>query len=175
MLLQQQTNLLLGTGELLCPEAALGQHLVQFSVVGIGIRNRFEIFRGEVELLGPVVAHAQQSPNLNTGGIGLERRAQRGGRCRKMPLLEFGQAQIQLQPRKLGIELQSFTVSRDGFNVFLLARQIKPEAGESCSIVGIALGELLPDLGGFTPLLLLLEREGVRSARHLRQCERAAK
>src|SRR5207302_4948726 len=134
-----------------------------------------EIFRGELELLGPVVAHAQQSPNLNTRGIGLERRAQRRGGCRKMSLLEFGQPQIQLQPGKLGIELQGLAVSGDGFYVFLLSCQIKAEAGESCRIVWIAFGELLPDLGGFTPLLLLLEGEGVRSARHLRQCERAAK
>ena len=92
-----------------------------------------------------------------------------------MSLLEFGKAQIQLQARKLGIELQSPTISGDGFDIFLLPRQIKPEAGESCSIVGIAFGELRPDLGGFTPLLLLLERERFGSATRLPDCERAAK
>ena len=74
-----------------------------------------------------------------------------------MSLLEFGQPQIQLQAPKLGTELQSLPVSRDGFHILLLSRQIKPEAGKSHSIVEITLGELLPDLGGFAPLLLLLE------------------
>jgi len=92
-----------------------------------------------------------------------------------MSLLEFGKSQIQLQAPKLGIELQSLPVRRDGFRIFLLSRQIKPETGKSYSIVGITLGELLPHLGGLTPLLLLLEREGVGRAGRLRDRERAAK
>ena len=92
-----------------------------------------------------------------------------------MSLLEFGKAQIQLQARKPGIELQSLTVSGDSFGIFLLTRQVKAEAGETCSIVGIAFGEVFPDLGGFTPLLLLLEGEGVGRCRRLREGERAAK
>jgi hypothetical protein len=71
--------------------------------------------------------------------------------------------------------LQGLAVSGYGFYVFLLPRQIKAEAGESCRIVWIAFGKLLPDLGGFTPLLLLLERERFGSATRLPGCERAAK
>ena len=68
----------LGAGILLGPQAALGQHLMQFRIGGVQPGDRFEIFRGFRKATGAVTAEAQQRARLLAGRILKQRSPQRG-------------------------------------------------------------------------------------------------
>ena len=66
-----------------------------------------------------------------------------------MALLEFGQAEVQLHARELGIELQSLAVGGGGLGIFLLPARSTPRLAKARGVGRIAIGDGYPSLGGF--------------------------
>src|SRR5205085_9760721 len=123
----------------------------------------------------PVVAHAQEGARLSVGRIGVDGRLQGRGGLGEVSLLEFGEAEVQLESGEFWVELKGFAVSRGGGLIFLLASEIEPKAGAGSSVVWIALGDGCPDLSSLIPFLLLLESHSIGGSGGLGCRQRAAK
>ena len=84
-------------------EATLSQKRVQFDVRGIGLGRNLKVLTRLGKAFCAVIAQTKQSSRLHVVRIGGRGCVQRGDRLIEVSLLEFGQAQIELDSRELGI------------------------------------------------------------------------
>src|SRR6266581_596649 len=84
---------------------------MQFSVGGIGLGGRREIFDGFGETFRAVVTHPKQNAHLTAARIGRECLGQRWGGGLEVSLLKFGEAEVELQSGQSRIE-QIFLADR---------------------------------------------------------------
>jgi len=150
---------------------------MKLRVARIGLHRDFEVLDRVREALRAIATEAQQRLRLHVLGFRFRRRHQgRDGRV-EAPLLELGQAQIQLHSGQLRIQSNCFLVGRSRFLILLFLRKHHTQARERSSIFRISPGHGPPDLGSLSQFPLLFEgdrlgRAGRLAARRTRHRQR---
>ncbi len=120
------------------PQIALGDDHVQLRVVGIGGQGAIQLRNRLGVDAGAVIAHSQQCATLKTVGIDREGLAKRFQGRFKIPQLELGQSQIQLEFPDVRFDRQCLPIAAGGFLIKFLARKREASFRQGRNIGSVA-------------------------------------
>src|SRR5579859_6478276 len=93
--------------------------LPQLEIAWIGFGGQRKVLGRFRKTLRAVIAHTKQRARLQIAWLGGQSCGERSDGSFEAPLLEFREAEIQLDSRELGVECQSLSVGGRGLRIFL--------------------------------------------------------
>ena len=141
---------------------------MQFGVGGIDLESKLEMLRRFFKFTGAVIAHPKHRARLKiTGRRGKDGAKRSDGRL-EVSTLEFGKAQIELNPLKFGVYGDGFPIGVHRLFIFFLFGEDESETRKSGRIFGVVLHPEPPLSFRASQIALLFERCGCVRTRRLR-------